>query len=557
MKTRDLTRRWRWTAAAGTLAAALALSACTGGAPDANKDVPPVDATTLATTWPSGPADLDPQNIVPGSGTARVVINAYESLGMYKWTESDGGSLRAGVADIDPGLAESWEFGEPGTVTFHLREDAVFYPSGNPVTAEDVQYSLERTFGHPSQFGLVSLQVMGVFDPAQGKVIDEHTWQLTLYAAPGEPLNLGDQLSTLLAGVSFLIVDSQTVKEHATESDPWATAYLAENTAGSGPYYVESHNDDEVQLAAVPDHYSGEEPAFTKVIARVAAAASAPALLMGGEVQLVENSLSTSQLDSLAEAGFEIVSEGNSNYLFLDLDMTDAAFADPRVRQAIAFAMPYDAINQVVFSGRSERSLSFVSPDANAYTPAWDIYKEDLDEARSLLADAKATDLTIPLYYDNSIPYMEDVALLIQQNLEQIGITLEVNGQTNTQFADERAKKMAGEASQQSGFLLWPGQNFVDEPSPIVNNWFTIDGRRNWSRYDNAEVAALHAEFRNSPDAGARTAAYEKIQEIIAEEVPRVPLIILTGTAALNPGIEGYSVTPGGYAYYALMKSKG
>ncbi|MGD9957357.1 MAG: ABC transporter substrate-binding protein, partial [Candidatus Nanopelagicales bacterium] len=514
---------------AGGLSATLLLGACTAAPAENNDGTAPEEiGTTLVTSWSAPVANLDPHNIVPGTGTSRAAINTYESLGTYIWTENADGSLVAGVADVAPGLAESWDFGDDGTVTFHLREDAVFYPSGNPVTAEDVQYSLDRTFNHPSKFGLVSLQVMGIADPAQGTVVDEHTWQVQLLGAGGVPLNLNNELSTLFAGTSLLIVDSKVAQEHATADDPWATEYLADNTIGSAPYYVESYSDVEVKFAAVPDYYRGA-PYFTEVIARVTGATEVPALIRNGDVGLVENALSTSQLDDLDAAGFTVVSAANSNYLFLDLDMTDERLGDPLVRQAIAYAMPYDAINQVVFSGRTERSLSFVSPGATAFSPAWDRYDEDLAKAKSLVEQAGATGLTIPVFYDNSTAYMEDVALLIQQNLAEAGITLELNGQTNTQFTEERAKKMAGEASQQSGFLLWQGQNFVDEPAPIVSNWFTMAGRRNWSRYDNAQVAALHGEFANSADAKARTDAYAEIQAIIADDLPRVPLVILNG----------------------------
>src|SRR6202035_1651209 len=115
-------------------------------------------------------------------------------------------------------------------LTFHLRKDAKFQ-DGTPVTAEDVKWSLDRAVTAPV-LGKAQLLTGSMTSADQFKVIDPLTFEVTL------PKQAKLQLPNL-ATAYLIIFSSKVAKEQATPDDPWATAWLKENTAGSGAYKIE------------------------------------------------------------------------------------------------------------------------------------------------------------------------------------------------------------------------------------------------------------------------------------------------------------------------------
>jgi peptide/nickel transport system substrate-binding protein len=124
-------------------------------------------------------------------------------------------------------LAESYTVSPDGLkITFKLRKDAKFQ-DGSPVTAEDVKWSLDRAVT-AKILGKAQLLTGSLTDASQFKVIDPTTFEVTL--PQPDKLALPN-----LATVYPIIINSKLAKAHATEEDPWAQAWLKENTAGSAP----------------------------------------------------------------------------------------------------------------------------------------------------------------------------------------------------------------------------------------------------------------------------------------------------------------------------------
>src|ERR1700688_2655552 len=174
---------------------------------------------------------LDPN--VPGSTREAFAV----SLGTYDRLVSFGRKQLNGkwVFDLDKitgELAESYDLSPDAMkITFHLRKDAKFQ-DGSPVTAEDVKWSLDRAVTAPV-LGRAELLTGSMTSADQFKVIDPLTLEVTL--PKPDKLALPN-----LATVYPIIINSKLAKEHATEEDPWAQAWLKENTAGSGAYVIET-----------------------------------------------------------------------------------------------------------------------------------------------------------------------------------------------------------------------------------------------------------------------------------------------------------------------------
>ena len=174
---------------------------------------------------------LDPN--IPGSTREAFAV----SLSTYDRLVSFGRKQLNGKWVFDLGkitgeLAESYEVSPDGLkMTFRLRKDAKFQ-DGTPVTAEDVKWSLDRVVTAPV-LGKAQLLTGSMTSADQFKVIDPLTFEVTL--PKPDKLALPN-----LATVYPIIFNSKVAKEHATADDPWALAWLKENTAGSGAYKIET-----------------------------------------------------------------------------------------------------------------------------------------------------------------------------------------------------------------------------------------------------------------------------------------------------------------------------
>jgi len=177
-------------------------------------------------------------------------------------------------------LAESWELREDGSVVvFHLREGVVF-PSGNPFTAEDVRYSVERKWEIPSANRWL-LNVIGIASHDAMEVVDDYTIQFTLDGPNAIFLPAWAFLS------SFSIVDSAELKMHATTDDPYGHEYLSVHVVPTGPYTVQSYiPGSEVILDAYDGYWRGK-PKTDRVIYKVVPEeANRVLLLKSGDVDM-------------------------------------------------------------------------------------------------------------------------------------------------------------------------------------------------------------------------------------------------------------------------------
>src|SRR6195952_1349764 len=203
---------------------------------------------------------LDPN--VPGSTREAFAV----SLSTYDRLVSFGRKQLNGkwVFDLDNirgELAESYDVSPDGLkITFKLRKDATFQ-DGSPVTADDVKWSLDRCVT-AKILGKAQLLTGSLTDANQFKVIDPLTIEVTL--PKPDKLALPN-----LATVYPIIINSKLAKAHATEEDPWAQAWLKDNTAGSGAYILENFKPGEQVILKRNDDWNrglgGKAPYFKRL----------------------------------------------------------------------------------------------------------------------------------------------------------------------------------------------------------------------------------------------------------------------------------------------------
>ncbi|MBY6153766.1 ABC transporter substrate-binding protein [Vannielia litorea] len=463
----------------------------------------------------------------------QVAVNIYDRLVRFGTKTLDDGTIAYDSTVIEPEIAESWEVAEDGkSITFKISPKAKFW-DGSQVTAEDVKWSFDRavTLGG---FPLTQMKAGSMSSPEQFVVVDEMTFRVDL-PAPSK-LALPD-----LAVPVPLVINSKVAMEHATEDDPWATEYLHENPAGSGPYKVTRWDAGQQFVYERNEDWAlGTLPPMKRVIVReVPSAATRRALLERGDVDFYMD-VPSKDAKEMAESGVAKV-EGApiDNCLHvLGLNVAMAPFDNKLVRQAIAFALPYEDILAAGAYGRGKPMWG--GSEASPSTTEWPQpfpYATDLEKAKALMEEAGFADgFETTLSYNLGLAdWMEPTALLIQESLAKIGITatLDKIPGANWRTAALVEKRLPMHLENFGGWLNYPDYYFY---------WAYIEGHLfNSSNYSNPEIASLVEEtLTMETDDPAYEPNIKRMIEIAFEDVPRIPLYQPYLDAAMKPEVEGY-----------------
>lgn len=471
------------------------------------------------------------------SGTNRpsyqVAVNCYDRLVTFGTKRLEDGSLSYDYDNLQPELATAWEISDDGqTLTFMLREDATFW-DGKPVTAHDVKWSFDRAVtlgGFPTaQMAAGSLE-----SPEQFEAVDDRTFRIHLPHA--SKLTLPD-LTTPIA----IVINSELAKAHTTENDPWATEYLHRNPAGSGAFQVARWDSGQQLVYSRNENWAcGPLPEAQRVIVReVPSTSTRRALIERGDAHLSQDIPPKDAKELAASKDAKVVSTPIENCLHvLCTNLDFEPFQDKRVRQAIAYALPYEAIFENAAYGRG---VPMWGGESSApQRPVWPQpfpYNQNLERARQLMAESDYPDgFEVPLSFDlGQAAWAEPAALLIQEGLSQIGITTTIDKIPGANWRTVALvdKSLPLHLENFGGWLNTPDYYFY---------WAYIKGNLfNSSNYDNPEIAKLVDETLYMSQGNP---AYEpnvlRMIEIAIEDVPRIPLYQPALNVAMQPDISGY-----------------
>jgi peptide/nickel transport system substrate-binding protein len=532
-----------------SLAALIALTACSSN--DSTDTSGAASGDSLVTAWPSDVSTLDPGNVSTDQDK-ELTMNIYQRLLEYDFTTDENGSLVWKGLDAKASLAESYELTGTSAI-FHLRTDVTFYPSGNPLTADDVLFSFQRSMalGGSTDFSNGGLQ-----QPSQFSVVDEHTFKMDFTDVAGNPVEATPTLIATMRFPNFGIVDSKVAKEHATADDPTANEWLRSNSAGTGPYYIDSRTPgQELTLQAVPDLWSGE-PAYKTVTVRVVNNGNIASLVRSGQVNVGLFGLTQKDLNDLSTAGLTVDHQATPDFIHLQLAEDSGPFADEKVRQAVATVLPYQDMVDNIFFGRAERSLSYVNLKAPGYDEAWGSYETDVAKAKELMAEAGNPKIEVPLQYSNAEPAYEDMAILIQSSLKDIGITATLQPQTPAAMFNlilQRATAKAGDALTEPQMVMFNLSIYLDDPKSPVSFYSRSGGALNYPRHSDPAFDAIADANQFAAPSPEREAAYVDLQEQAAADASFIPMIVTGRTVVVSKGITGIAYSPEiGVRYWTL-----
>ena len=507
--------------------AALLVAAPTLGSAATPKDI-------LIEVGEHGPNSLDPMTPAANELSQLVAWQIYDRLLTHEMKTLPGGKVSYDATKLAPELATSWEVSDGGkTMLFHLRTDATFH-DGSPVTAADVKWSFDRAIA-AGGFPAIQMAAGSYTDPSVFSVVDDHTFKIALPAF--NKLSLPD-----LAVPVPDIVNSKLALAHATKDDPWALNWTRDHDAGGGPFKVASWKaGDQIVFDRFDEWKSGPLPALKRVVYReIESAGTRRALLEKGDVD-VSVGLPPKDFAELAASGkVNVIGTLMQNEMFhVDMNVTMKPFDDKKVRQAVAYALPYEAImKQAIY----DRAVPMWGADPDKpFPPVWPTaspYKTDLDKAKALLTEAGYPNgFKTELFIDSSQSTMQEpMALLIQEQLKKLGVEVTITKIPGSEwFAKMGSKSMAMDINYFYGWLDYPEYFY----------FWTYDGKNNsvfnTPNYVNPALDKLTESARfETLDKASYEATISKMNEIVMDDVPRIPVAHLFSDIAMQKNVKGY-----------------
>ncbi|MGY4802457.1 ABC transporter substrate-binding protein [Teichococcus aerofrigidensis] len=438
-------------------------------------------------------------------------------------------------------LAERWEVSEDNTVfTFTLRQGPKF-ASGQPVTAEDVAFSLTRVVAMNkspafiiNQFGFTRENVAERIRATDARTVVLRT------AAPTAPSFLLYCLSAAVGSV----VEKAAVMARA-QGDDWGNGWLKQNSAGSGSYAIRQWKASESVLLDANPH-SNVAPKIRRVIIRHLPDPSAQLLgLQRGDIDIARN-LVADQIQQLQGDGkYTVQSARKASLLYLSLNQKHPQLSRPEVRQAIKLALDYDAIQKNIVPTTFAVHQAFLPeglPGAVTEHP----FSRKTAEAKALLAKAGLADgFEVSFDYGSAAP-QSDIAQAIQANLAEIGIRLRMlPGEQRAVITKTRARQ------HDIAMVRW-GSDYFDPHSnaeafsmnpdngPEARNK-TLAWRASW---DIPELTARAEAALKETDAARRSEMYVALQKDHQQQSPFVIMLQEIEVAVARAGVTGFDMGP-------------
>ena len=474
---------------------------------------------------------IDPAQSFEFSGSD-VIRNVYQNLVGF-----DPANLDAG---FQPELAASWETAEDGlSITFTMAEGPTF-SSGNPVTAEDAEFSLRRAVTlakTPSfiltQFGFTPENV------EQTIVADGDTLTLTFDKPYAESFVLNCLGATIGA-----VVDKQTVLENETDGD-LGNEWLATNSAGSGPYELVGWKPSESVTFKANESWHGEALAMRRVIVQhIQESATQRLLLESGDIDVARD-LNPEDIAGLEGGdGLKVAEELRGRLMYISFNQKHPELSKPKVAEALKYLVDYEGMQDSFLKGQYVIHQTFL-PQTYFGAIEDKPYSFDVEKAKALLEEAGAGDgFTIEAGVRDAQERIE-IAQSLQNTFAQAGITLEISIGTGKQVLTRyRARELD----------MYLGEWGPDYPDPQTNaGTFAY----NPDNSDEAQATGLLA-YRNAWDPGeltakteaavtegdaeTRRAMYEEIQRTFLATAPFAILFQYIEQMGMKESVEGLSL---------------
>jgi ABC-type oligopeptide transport system substrate-binding subunit len=515
-------------AGVAALSLAVVLTACGGGG-DSGSEGEADGVITI--NWSSEPPSLDP-GLATDTTSSNVLGNIMDGL-----ITLEGEDLTP-----TPALAESWDI-EGSTVTFHLSNEGR-WTNGDPVTAEDFEYSWKRTIS-PDLAADYAYQFDGIVGATDYNSCEKNCDAMRdkVGVEAVDPRTLRVELTSpqpwfiqQVAHTSFLPVNRSAVEQFGNK---WTEA---SNIVTNGPFKLArwDHNS-RLDLVKWEDWRDADSVSLSRVNGRmISEGTTAVQAFEAGELDetgalggLPPEELP--RLQSMPE--YEQSPSLGTYYYGVNVDNVP----DVNQRRAMALAIDRQSIidnvaqaGQLPASGFTPEGMpgfDTINPDSE-WLPA----NGDMEKAQQLMEQVQNPVKNITLVI-NDAPGHREIAVAVQDMWSDLGIDVEIQQQEWAQFLEALGPPPA--KTTDAYRLGWIG-DFVDAFN-FLELW-TCDSGNNNSNFCNKDYDALVAEARKTPDDAKRYDLYAQMEQILFGpdgDVPIIPIYFYTNVSLQKESIKG------------------
>ncbi len=476
---------------------------------------------TIVLAFSDGGTTLDPYQANDlTSDTLTMAI--YDNLVQLGKKTVDG-KVYADDTKIEPMLAESWTPSADGkSYTFKLRK-GVKFQNGDPLIADAVKFSFEKLLkdGASGKF-LFDTAAIDTSKPVE--VIDDSTVKI----------NLTRPNATFLQVISlynFAIVNPKVMAGKPTD-------FLAKNAegTGTGAYKLASWNPaTEADFVANKDYWGGAPKADKIVIKFIKEDSTRLMMLQSGDVNLAIE-IPPKDVDTLKKnANLTVRSDPSGRILYFLLNTKVKPFDNPKVRQALSYAVPYDDLIGKVMNGQAKQ-LKGPCPSFMPMSDGsvWN-YKYDLDTAKKLLTEAGYPDgFSFDFVLGSGFSDWEQDAVLIQASFAKIGVKMNIQNMARSEFLQVIKKN-------ETPAFISKWTSFVNDPGYHLGFLLQTGGGSNYGNYSSPVVDKALADAKNEMDPAKRAQLYGQAQQQIEKDAPWITLYEYNRIIVYNKNLQGYA----------------
>ncbi|HVW91957.1 MAG TPA: ABC transporter substrate-binding protein [Devosia sp.] len=487
---------------------------------------------------------LDPGEAYELSGI-EVIANTYDRIMRFEPTD---------ITKLVPGVAESVAVSDDGkTFTFKIRPGMKF-ASGNPVTAGDAAWSLQRVIKMQKTPVFLLSQLGWTADNVDKLVTapDDSTLKVTITANYAPTL-----VYALLGSVVGSVVDEKVAMSHEANGD-FGNGWLKTHSAGSGAYVLRSWTPNQSVLLEANPNYRGGLAKLKRVVIRHIPEASAQRLaLEKGDVDVADN-LTPDQVTALAgNKDVKVSTVPQALLYYIGLNQKTKELQDPKVRQALRYLVDYDGMANSFLKGAAQVHQSFW---ASGFWASYDEnpYKFDPAKAKQLLADAGYPNgFSVDLDAPNIAPFT-NIAQSVQSTMAQGGIKV------NIISSEQKPLLTKYRARQHQMLLVYWGPDYMDphtNADGFITNNDNSDGaaakplawRNDWQSTElNAAVLAAASER----DEDKRKQDYIDLQKQLLDQGPYIIMFQSTSQRADRADVQGFVQGPSSDVTYYNLTTK-
>ncbi|KUF11809.1 ABC transporter substrate-binding protein [Pseudoponticoccus marisrubri] len=393
---------------------------------------------------------------------------------------------------IVPQIATEWNYASETELVLTIRDGVTFH-DGEPLTAEDVAFSVNRIID--PEFGSPQLGQFNQIEMAE--VMEGNKVKLT---------TKGPYPALLAQLVKLSVVPQHIVEEVGKDA-------FNEAPVGSGPYSFEDWNRGVSVTLAKNDSYWGEDGPFDNAVFRaVPDAATRIANLQAGTADLVVGLDSDGAMQLAGNPAVKALSTPTERVAFMGMNLDKPPFSDPELRRAASLAIDSVAIAEGLLGAGEVPMAQLSSPAHFGYAPDIAPFEYDPEQAAEIVA-SKSEMAATPATFATAPVFDQRVVQALQQMLNDVGFNISISmTDMPTYLAAARAPDRAERPELNFGRWSCACQDADGIAYPLLHSGSS------WSRVSNAELDALLEEARTSLDENVRLAAYEKVHQIVRDD---------------------------------------